>query len=149
MTKRKDGQPMCLARGCRRARREGAHLCSHHFADQLWAEAVKLRDERCRAILYPGIFASGCKGRLEADHLISRSYGATRWLLDTGATLCLGHHKFVTEHPLEHEELASMILGADRYVELRRLALSMAVEDPEEAIERLRRELKALGGARR
>jgi hypothetical protein len=131
MPKRRDGRPMCLARHCRRARRDGAMLCSEHFADQLWSEAIKARDGGCI------IANEKCFGRLEADHLIPRSYAATRWLLEIGATLCLAHHKYVTEHPLEHEELAVQIIGEKRYADLRQLALTYEREDPEAVIARL------------
>jgi hypothetical protein len=131
---------MCLARNCRRARYEGSHLCVLHYADQLWSTAVKARDGYCRgAMFYPGV---RCQGRLEADHLISRSYGATRFLVDVGVTLCLAHHKYMTEHPLEHEELAFKVMGRRAYEEKRRLALSLVPERPEDAIVRLEDPMK-------
>jgi len=54
-------------------------------ADELWAQAVKLRDGNCCAV---------CKrrGRLEAHHLIGRVNGRFRWALPNGIALCARHH---------------------------------------------------------
>lgn len=135
--KRVDRQPMCIDRNCRRARLEGSNFCIIHETYHLWSGAVLRRDHTlCQA---PPANKGACAGRLEADHLISRSYGATRWNVEVGITLCLAHHKWYTEHPLEHVELAKGRIGAARYDELRKLAMTHVAEDPEEALERLRK----------
>lgn len=140
MTKRRDGEPMCISRNCRRVRYED-RLCVIHYADRVWSDAVKERDGFCRGALYRPQLV--CLGRLEADHLIGRSYGATRWLLDVGTALCLAHHKFFTEHPLEHVDLAVEVMGEREYEARRRLALTHIPDDPEAAIARLRLEVSA------
>jgi hypothetical protein len=136
VTKRRDGLPMCITRGCRRARLDGEKLCVVHEADRVWAERVKDRDGYCRAPAW--LRPDRCLGRLEADHLISRSYGATRWELANGVTLCLAHHKYVTEHPLEHIDLALDVLGEELYWSLHRLARTYVAENADEALDRLR-----------
>lgn len=133
--KRRDGQPMCVRRGCRQARWAGSQLCLPHYVDDIWADRVKERDRYCRAPAW--LRPDRCLGRLEADHLISRSYGATRWQLANGITLCLAHHKYVTEHPLEHTDLALDVLGEELYWSLHRLALTYRAEPAGEALERL------------
>lgn len=131
---------MCVSRNCRRVR-YADRLCVTHYADRLWATAVKERDRYCRGAIYRPQLA--CFGWLEADHLIGRSYHATRWLLDVGAALCLAHHKFYTEHPLEHVDLAVELMGEQEYEARRRLALSHVADKPEDAIARLRLEVSA------
>jgi hypothetical protein len=131
--KRKDGKPMCIHKGCRRARREGIRVCPDHYADQLWSMAVRARDGICRgAAVFPKI---QCVGELQADHLISRTYRSTRWLVDVGAALCLAHHMYVTEHPLEHVDLAVLLMGVPLYDLRRREAMRMDGANVDDAID--------------
>jgi hypothetical protein len=131
--KRRDGKPMCTRKGCRRARHEGARVCPEHYADQLWSMAVRARDKSCQAMFF--LPNSPCVGALQADHLISRTYRSTRWLIDVGAALCLGHHMYVTEHPLEHVELAVALMGQELYDLRRREAMRMDGANVDDAIE--------------
>jgi hypothetical protein len=131
--KRKDGKPMCIRKGCRRARRERIRLCPDHYADALWSMVVRARDRHCRgAAVLPRI---RCVGELQADHLISRTYRSTRWLIDVGATLCLAHHMYVTEHPLEHVDLAVALMGQELYDLRRREAMRMDGANVDDAID--------------
>jgi 5-methylcytosine-specific restriction endonuclease McrA len=44
------------------------------------------------------------KGYLQAAHIISRSYGATRTDPENGLCLCAGCHLFYTNRPIEWED---------------------------------------------
>jgi hypothetical protein len=131
--KRRDGKPMCTRKGCRRARHEGVRVCPEHYADQLWSMAVRTRDGWCQG--KHAFSKTPCAGSLQADHLISRTYRSTRWLLDVGAALCLAHHMYVTEHPLEHVELAVALMGQELYDLRRREAMQMNGANVDDAIE--------------
>jgi len=58
-------------------------------ADKLWGELIH-RNKTC-------LIGIGCKGNLEAHHLITRSRVLTRHSPENGVLLCSLHHKFSTD----------------------------------------------------
>jgi len=67
--------------------------------DKLWAEVIKLRDnytcQRCGKKYKPG------DRGLDAAHVVSRRYRATRYLPANGVALCTGCHLFLHARPDE------------------------------------------------
>ena len=63
-------------------------------------------------------------GGLQAAHIVSRRYAATRTDERNGWALCAGCHRRLTEHPNEHVHLAVATLGQDGYDELCARALA-------------------------
>lgn len=87
-------------------------------ADKLWSAIIK-RPGRCHLC--------GSTERLQAAHLISRRYHATRWRLDNGWPLCSRDHVRYTYRPLEWDALLDERLGP-LHQELRRAALAGVVD---------------------
>jgi len=53
--------------------------------DKLWSAAVRKRDGHCT-------FCGKTDGRLNANHIMSRKWLATRWDMDNGHALCFYCH---------------------------------------------------------
>jgi len=73
--------------------------------DPVWAEAraeARRRDGSCIARRF-GI-ESACTGGLHVHHILPRSRGGKHDLANL-ATLCLGHHAYVHDHPKEAKSL--------------------------------------------
>lgn len=84
----------------------------------LWAEAVKIKyDYKCA---YCG--KTNKQVKLNSHHIFSRRHKATRYDLENGICLCVGHHKF---YPFSaHESPAFVIwmvdfIGQEKYNELK------------------------------
>lgn len=58
-------------------------------------------------------------GGLQAAHIVSRSYAATRTDETNAWALCPAHHRRLTQHPEEHVWFATRTLGEAGYAELR------------------------------
>ena len=86
-------------------------------ADKLWSFIIRSEGFCRRCGRQPGEIT------LQAAHIISRSYTATRWDLRNGLPLCLGCHHFAHNKPLEFEDFVLVQIGATVYAELRELAL--------------------------
>ena len=125
----------CLVKRCKR-RPTPSGRCKTHLkqkADQLFSVFIRRRDMWCAAL------GRDCKRPLQCAHIVSRRYLATRWDEQNAIALCLGHHKFFTEHPLEWEVWLEAHLPG-RLVKMKRRALGIAnVDDPINADEAVRR----------
>ena len=117
LKKRRTGKPrrvlqVCAIRGCKR--RADQAMCKTHAklrADQAWSRYIRARDGRCMAAeAFPEI---RCAGSLQAMHLISRRYAATRYALWNGRAGCAAHHRWLTDRPLEHDDWCGTWLGRD------------------------------------
>ena len=101
---------VCSVRGCKR--RADQAMCKSHAklrADQAWSRYIRNRDGRCMAAeAFPAI---ACAGSLQAMHLISRRYAATRYQLWNGRAGCAAHHRWLTDRPLEHDAWCQDLFG--------------------------------------
>jgi hypothetical protein len=75
-------------------------------------------------------------GVLQCAHLISRRYLATRYSLMNAVTLCIGCHKYYTEHPLEWEDWCQEWWGPE-WSRLRMKAVAGGKVDYEEIIRQI------------
>lgn len=88
--------------------------------DKLWAEAVKkLAGNRCEYC--------GKTSPLNSHHIFSRSKKTTRWNINNGICLCVGHHTFSSSFsahktPAEFIEWIKEKRGEKWYAELRHSA---------------------------
>lgn len=87
-------------------------------ADRLWSEVVRM-GRTCVACDRPD--------GLQAHHLISRRYNATRHLLDNGWPMCAGCHREVHENPVLFVDLIEQTIGRARYEELRAMTIGTTV----------------------
>lgn len=87
-------------------------------ADRLWSEVIRL-GRSCVACDRPD--------GLQAHHLISRRYNATRHVEDNGWPLCAACHREVHENPCLFADLIGQTIGRDRYDELRALTIGTTV----------------------
>jgi len=114
----------CTVRGCKRRPYIGGEWCISHaksLADRLWSAYIRTRDGTCQAAaFFPDI---RCAGSLQAMHLISRRYLATRYDPANGRAGCGAHHMWLEEHPLEHDLWCEQVLGAAVYDELKARAM--------------------------
>lgn len=83
-------------------------------ADRLWSEVVRM-GRCCVSCARPD--------NLQAHHLISRRYNATRHVLDNGWPLCAACHREVHENPVLFVELIDLTIGRSRYDELRAMTI--------------------------
>lgn len=60
---------------------------------------------------------------LQAAHILSRRYTATRWDLRNGLPLCMGDHHWGHNYPLEWEVFVNEQIGEALHQELKDLAL--------------------------
>lgn len=105
------------------------------YADQLWAEAIKQRDEYvCRR----AGFVDECWGDLQSCHVFPRRFRSTRWTLDNGVALCKKHHGWFDSAGMPRWEWIISELGAERYEALERLRATDWDKDTAGAINRLR-----------
>ena len=98
-------------------------------ADTLFSKIVRLvgRCERCSGIT-----------ALQCAHIISRRYLCTRWDLGNAVCLCARCHMYMTHRPLEWEEWVIARIGAQRYENLKRKALSICKPDYPAILDSLR-----------
>ena len=69
--------------------------------DRLWSLAVRQRDGKC---LYPGCN----KDNLQAHHIFSRRNMSTRFDIENGACICMGHHLYGAHQ--NYEEFRDMVI---------------------------------------
>lgn len=110
--------------------------------DNLWAEAIHLRDKVCRVCGNP-------KG--QAHHIFTRKHFNTRWNLENGILLCFDCHKNTAhEKPLDFFDWLRKQAGQDWIDDLRKkakMAVQFSKEEKKEMIDGLRKfisELKCL-----
>lgn len=106
--------------------------------DQLWSELVK-RYGRC---FFLGREVNGkehttCVGGLQAMHLISRRFHATRWDLDNGLPGCAGVHMWYTCNPEAWGLFLARYLGIGVYEGMLTRARDGAKPDLREVLARL------------
>ena len=112
------------------------HSKLEKLADDLWALIVRSTTGSCaRCHLRPA---------QQADHLVSRRYRATRWVLSNGCPLCAGCHRLVTSDTHEHVRLAVQHVGAERWEQLN-LAKYIGKVDPATVVVALRYEVEKRG----
>lgn len=76
-------------------------------------EAAIERDGRCAAAARGLLQGIECWGRAEVNEVIRRGQWSAGWLeLDNTVVLCVAHHQWVTEHPIDAEELGLYARGA-------------------------------------
>lgn len=112
------------------------HRSLEELADRLWALIVRSTSRKC----------ARCRWRLtaQADHLVSRRYRATRWVICNGAPLCAGCHRLVTSDTHEHVALALSLVGYQRWEQLN-VAKHFGKVDPATAVVALRYEVEKRG----
>lgn len=102
--------------------------------DDLWSEAIHLRDVVCRMCSRP-------KG--QAHHIFTRKHFATRWNLENGILLCFNCHKNIAhEQPLDFFDWLQKEGGQDWIDDLRRKAkqtVQFSKEEKQEMIEGLKK----------
>lgn len=97
--------------------------------DKLWADAVKkLAGNKCEYC--------GKTSPLNSHHIFSRSKKSTRWNINNGICLCVGHHTFSSSFsahktPAEFIEWIKEKRGEKWYAELRQKAHENFNEDLE------------------
>ena len=80
--------------------------------DALFSDYIRARDgHTCRR-------CGRRHGKLEAHHIISRRYNATRYLGINGVTLCFACHRWVHEKPLAATEWIKSWMAAEDILEL-------------------------------
>jgi hypothetical protein len=99
-------------------------------ADRLWSLLIRQKNGG-RCVL------CGTDSGIQAAHIISRRYHATRWDLSNGWPLCNREHLRYTFDPLGWDALCYQRLGAEVFDELKRRAMAGGA-DPAEALERLK-----------
>lgn len=89
-------------------------------ADTKFSLFIRARDKKCKRCgrRPPEV-------RLQCAHVWSRRYLNTRWDGRNAYALCFGCHKYLTDRPIEHEDWAVSLMGADLYQELRMKAISI------------------------
>src|SRR5262245_55396386 len=86
-------------------------------ADRQWSRQVRERDGvRCRYCLR--LYQPPNRG-LDAHRLCLKSRLRTRFALENGCALCVGHHRWAHANPLEFHEWARDQLGVEEYDALR------------------------------
>ncbi len=95
-------------------------------ADLAWAESVK-RFRRCVALgrevstSYGTHIGCGA-GPLDAAHVMSRTFPATRFDASNGIPICRDVHRHFTDHPLAWENFCRQLIGDQEYQRLYALA---------------------------
>lgn len=84
-------------------------------ADMLFSRIIRSRG-RCE---YPGCTSDG---PYDTAHLIGRRYSATRCMEDNAACMCRTHHALIDNWWSEKAQVVDLLIGRDRYDELRRIA---------------------------
>lgn len=79
----------------------------------------------CKTIISTSIHAK----RPTWAHIVSRRYLETRWDLDNAFCLCMGCHAYYTYHPVEWEQFVIQKIGAKKYEELKKRAVSTTKVD--------------------
>jgi len=104
-----------------------------HAADLAWAKAIR-ESGPCAARGVLTLWNDGkgpvayrhdiCHGPIEAAHIVSRRYSATRTDLRNGLPLCHYVHAFFTSHPLAWDAFIAYKIGKTAYSTLKQKALT-------------------------
>ena len=87
--------------------------------DLLWPKIVKDKaNHRCESCLEVGL-------RVEAAHIIGRTYRTTRWGCEidgkydlAGMCLCVDCHQHYDQHKQKHDFIVRVVIGQERYEKL-------------------------------
>lgn len=134
---RKSKTPRCVTLRCGKPA-QVAGMCRTHAkreTDRLFSLYIRNRDRKCRNCM--------ATEALQAAHVVSRRYMATRWDPDNCITLDRRCHLRQTHNPLEGEVMFDRILGKGHVAEMKYRALHMPPLDIEVALQWLRREVAA------
>jgi len=101
-------------------------------ADREWSRAVAKRAG------YKCEWCGQSDGKLEAHHIISRRYIATRYDLDNGIYLCFTCHMKAHQNPQEFREFVEKKYGKKRLRELKGKAKQKGKIDYEEVYKKLK-----------
>jgi hypothetical protein len=71
-----------------------------------------------------------CNGALQCMHLISRRYLSVRWSDRNAVAGCGAHHRYLTEHPIEHIAFCETRLGVQGWRTLRDVAMHSEADLP-------------------
>ena len=77
---------------------------------KLWSLCVRARDKTCRNC--------GSDYRLQAHHLVQRTYKLSRYNLENGLTLCSSCHFSEHVNPEKFRRMIIGVIGEKRYTEL-------------------------------
>jgi len=89
-------------------------------ADRLWGELIHLRDrDVCQ-------FCGKVDGKVDAHHILPRTFKATRWMADNGIIVCFRCHQDVAHGDPWAAVLHYERLRGTRYLELREQAYAGA-----------------------
>lgn len=103
----------------KKRRRQPTSVRYKNKATRLWGEYVHLRDRVCVA-------CGRGDGKLDAHHILPRTFMATRTDESNGVLLCASHHQLgresVHQDPQFAVELYTRLLGVDGYAALRKKA---------------------------
>lgn len=94
--------------------------------DKLWARKVKTRASFRCALCGSGV-------GVEAAHIFSRRYAATRWDLSNGIALCYAEHRRFTKDPLAWAQVMTERMGEAAYEALRLRSLAVVHPDLDQA----------------
>lgn len=83
--------------------------------------------------------------KLEAAHIISRTYSATRTDEKNAWALCHKCHARLTKWPREHSHFITETIGSEAYDEMRRRAETVTKKDWTAELARLKERAKELG----
>lgn len=111
-------------------RKKPSRTTLRNKADKLFSKYIRQRDKECQA-------SGNHVGVLQCAHLISRRYLATRFDDRNAVALCIGHHKFFTEHPIQWDTWCVFWLGLRPWESLREKAVVGGRPDYESIIEDL------------
>lgn len=104
--------------------------------DSLWSKIIRSKGYCTRC---------GKTGRLEAAHIYSRRFVATRWDLDNGLCLCSACHRWGHDKPLDFSVYVLNTIGETTVERLRRTAHKLTQKyDYEKRLEELKRKAEDL-----
>jgi len=103
--------------------------------DAAWSLAVRTRDnftcQKCGTYHGPttdGVVRSKTRGGLDAAHIFSRRFRATRWDIDNGISLCVGCHRgWAHTHPAEFLSWVKTRIGGGKFEALRMKARGLEI----------------------
>lgn len=106
--------------------------------DYLWSQIIKIANPFCW-------FDNCGRPSVEACHVHSRRFDATRWNVNNGMGGCKEHHRWETDNPKDAKPLVIEFIGAEMYEELRKKTLEnphFCSQDYKEIEKRLKKTLK-------
>lgn len=121
---RRTTSPRCETQRCKKPAKIEGRCITHaeREADRLFSLWIRDRDQRCTYADLMG--ASDCKGPLQAAHVYSRRYMATRYNPANVHALCAGHHLMVDTHQAHKDEWAIARIGVAMFDILRSASIA-------------------------